>query len=95
MNQSINDIIVSTLQEFHPERIGVFGSYARGEQNDNSDIDILVKFEDEITLIQLIRLENKLSGRLGIKVELITDGSLDNKKLRNAIYKDLTLIYEQ
>jgi predicted nucleotidyltransferase len=95
MNQSYNDIIVTTLQEYHPEHIGIFGSYARGDQNENSDIDILVKFEDEITLLQLIRLENELSERLGIKVDLVTEGALTSIKIKDAIYKDLTVIYEQ
>jgi uncharacterized protein len=95
MNQRIKDIIVSTLQEFNPEQIGVFGSYARGDQNSNSDIDILVKFNKEITLIQLIRLENQLSDKLNIKVDLVTDGALTNTKLRDYIYRDLNLIFRQ
>jgi predicted nucleotidyltransferase len=90
----MNNIIISMLKEFNPERIGVFGSYARNEHTPKSDLDILVKFKDGITLLKLIKLENELSTKLGINVELITEGALTNEKLKNSIHKDLKIIFE-
>ncbi|HDR89783.1 MAG TPA: hypothetical protein ENN63_09190 [Bacteroidetes bacterium] len=92
-NQNMNNIIISTLKEFHPERIGIFGSYAREENTHESDLDILVRFKDGITLLQLIDLENQLSEKLGVKVDLVTEGALTNKKLRKYIQKDLKIIF--
>ena len=92
MIQNINDIIISTLKEFHPERIGIFGSFAREENKPESDIDILVKFKYGITLLQLIKLENDLTEKLGIKVDLVTEGAITNKKLKKSIQKDLKII---
>jgi hypothetical protein len=94
MTRKINDIIISTLKEFHPERIGIFGSFARDENTPDSDIDILVKFKNSITLLQLIKLENDLSEKLGIKVDLVTEGALTNDKLRKSIQKDLKIIFK-
>jgi predicted nucleotidyltransferase len=94
MTQHINNIIITTLKDFDPIRIGIFGSYARNEQNKNSDIDILVKFNKGITLLQLIRIENELSEKLGIKVDLVTEGALTNAKLKKAINEDLEIIFE-
>jgi predicted nucleotidyltransferase len=94
MIQSRNNIIISILKEFHPQRIGIFGSYAREENTPESDLDILVKFKNGITLLQLIKLENDLSEKLGIKVDLVTEGALTNKKLRKYIQKELKIIYE-
>lgn len=94
MNQHINNIIITTLRDFDPIRIGIFGSYARNEETENSDIDILVKFKKGITLLQLIRLENELSEKLGIKVDLVTEGALTNIKLRKTISQDLEVIFE-
>ncbi len=91
---TINDIIISTLKEFHPERIGIFGSFARNENTPESDIDILVKFKNGITLLQLIKLENDLSEKLGIKVDLVTEGALTNDKLKKSIQKDLKIIFK-
>lgn len=65
------------LQENYPiSELGVFGSYARDEQRPESDIDILVTFEQPVTLFDLVRLENELSTRLGIDVDLVTKESL-------------------
>ena len=52
--------------------IGVFGSYVRGEQRRDSDVDILIELErpPRISLIGLVELEHYLSDILGIKVDL-------------------------
>jgi len=94
MVHNVNNIIISTLKEFNPERIGIFGSFARNENTPTSDLDILVKFKDGITLLQLIKLENTLSEKLNIKVDLVTEGAISNKKLKEYIQKDLRIIYE-
>jgi len=89
MVQNVNNIIISTLKEFNPERIGIFGSFARNENTPGSDLDILVKFKDGISLLQLIKLENSLSEKLNVKVDLVTEGAISNKKLKEYIQKDL------
>ncbi len=93
MTQSINSIIVSTLRSFEPERIGIFGSYARNENSADSDIDILVRFKNGVTLLQLIYLENELTEKLGIKVDLVTEGAVTNSRIKRAIQRDLKVIY--
>jgi len=59
--------------QFKVKSIGIFGSYARGEEGKGSDLDILVDFEEEaeLSLLDFIRLENYLSERLGVKVDLV------------------------
>jgi uncharacterized protein len=94
MVQNLDNIIISTLKEFNPEKIGIFGSFARNENTPGSDLDILVKFKDGITLLQLIKLENSLSEKLNVKVDLVTEGAITNKKLKEYIQKDLRIIYE-
>jgi hypothetical protein len=93
MNQSeIKNIILSQLKEFNPLKIGIFGSFARGDNKKGSDIDILVEFKESPTLLTLIKLENDLSEILGIKVDLITTGALKNKRIKRSIKKDLIKI---
>ena len=93
MNQSeIKNIILSHLKEFDPLKIGIFGSFARGDNKKGSDIDILVEFKESPTLLTLIKLENDLSEILGIKVDLITTGALKNKRIKKSIKKDLIKI---
>ena len=65
-------------RDFGVKQIGVFGSYVRGEQKKQSDIDLLVEFEEpsNLTLLDFIRLENSLSEMLGVKVDLVEKQTL-------------------
>lgn len=92
--KEINKNIVSYLMQFDPVRIGLFGSYARGEDSQDSDIDILVSFKSAPSLLDLARIHRELTGILGKRVDLITEKSLKNEKLRKYIYKDLKIIFE-
>jgi predicted nucleotidyltransferase len=51
--------------------MGIFGSYVRGEQNETSDVDVLIDFEQAPSLLKFIELENYLSDTLGVKVDLV------------------------
>lgn len=63
-------------REYHVAEIGVFGSVARNEQGAESDVDLLVEFEAPVSLFDLVRLEDELTERLGVEVDLVTKGSL-------------------
>jgi predicted nucleotidyltransferase len=56
--------------------LGVFGSYVRGEQTSESDLDILVEFDETPGLLKFIELEYYLGDLLGIKVDLVTRSGL-------------------
>ena len=86
------NIILDHLKDFNPVKVGIFGSFARGEHKRNSDIDILVELRNPPSLLELIKLENGLSKILGIKVDLITSGALQNKIIRKNIKKELISI---
>jgi len=91
--KEIENIIVDYLKPFDLKRLGIFGSFARGEQKIHSDIDILVKFKDSPTLLQLIKIENDLSKKLGFKVDLITEGSIKNSRIKAQIKQELKIIF--
>ncbi|MGD0071727.1 MAG: nucleotidyltransferase family protein [Candidatus Bathyarchaeia archaeon] len=65
-------------KKYKVKEIGVFGSYVRGEQKKQSDLDILVEFEEtaNLSLLDFIRVENYLSDVLGIKVDLVEKHTL-------------------
>lgn len=56
--------------------IGIFGSYARGDQEPASDVDILVSFEEPIGLIRFVGLQEELGDLLGVEVDLTTRNAL-------------------
>jgi len=61
--------------KFNVSKIGYFGSFASGEQNNNSDIDILVEFSKPIGW-EFFTLEKFLEETFGIKVDLVTKNAL-------------------
>ena len=94
MNSEVTNIIISELRDYNPEMIGIFGSYARNENLQSSDIDILVKFKSTLSLLQLLHIERLLSQKLGIKVDLVTEGAVKNRIVKESISKDLQIIYQ-
>ncbi|MGF1600965.1 MAG: nucleotidyltransferase family protein [Thermosynechococcaceae cyanobacterium] len=68
----------SLQQTYHITQLGIFGSYVRGEQTDNSDVDILVEFDPDFRfgLFTFCQLENDLSEALGKKVDLVMKDAL-------------------
>ncbi len=69
-------------------RIALFGSTARGEARENSDVDVLVSFEGGATLRRYMGLTRYLEALLRRPVDLVTDQGL-RKELRPYVEKDL------
>lgn len=74
-------------------KVGVFGSMARGEATEQSDIDLLVAFSERKSLLALVALERKLSLALGRKVDLLTEAAI-SPYLRDRILREQQVIYE-
>jgi uncharacterized protein len=91
LNQQQHQIIQNLASQYNLTRVGVFGSYARGEAKTKSDLDILIDFDHKINLLELIGLEQELSDKLGVKVDLVTARSI-HPKLKKHIYKDLIML---
>jgi predicted nucleotidyltransferase len=88
------NIIIETLKPFSPKKIGIFGSFARNENNENSDIDVLYEFNSTIRIFSLIALKEELEQKLNRKVDLVSEKYL-NPKLKSKILNELNLIYGQ
>jgi uncharacterized protein len=63
-------------RDFGVTNIGVFGSYVRGEQKEQSDIDVLIEFEQTPGFVKFMQLEKRLSEVLGVKTEIVTKKAL-------------------
>ncbi len=75
------------------EMLGVFGSVARGEDTEESDVDLLVKLGKPTGLIGFIQLEDKFVEVLERKVDLATEDSL-HPLIRQNVMSDLKVLYE-
>lgn len=71
IKEKIEELKPSLREEFKVKSIGIFGSYIRGEEKEKSDLDILVEFEEPISLLKFIALENYLSDSIGVEVDLV------------------------
>ncbi len=75
MNEMIEKL-VHILKKHGAKKIKIFGSYARGEQKETSDLDVIVEFEKRKSLLELVGIEQELEDRLGIKIDLLTEASI-------------------
>lgn len=87
----INSQLPALRDVYKVKRLGLFGSAARGEVGEGSDIDILVEFESPVGFLDFIRLENSLSKLLGRKVDLIS-GKAIKPALKEAIVEEIIYV---
>ena len=90
IKKSIGLLKPKLADEFAVERIGIFGSYARNEQNEDSDIDVLVDFSRPVGF-EFFRLQRFLEKQLGHKIDLATRAML-KQKLKDSILNETTFV---
>ena len=73
-------------KEYEIEQIGIFGSYARNEANENSDIDIFVKMKPDF--FKVIGLKQQLEEYFNKKVDIVRLREKINNALKRRILKD-------
>ena len=82
----------SLEQKYQVTQLGIFGSYVRGEQTEQSDIDILIEFEPDVTfgMVTFCQIADQLSDALGKTVDLVMKDALKpnigQRILREVIY---------
>jgi predicted nucleotidyltransferase len=91
--EEIKSILIEHRQElyeqYHVQSIGIFGSYVRGDQLIESDIDILIEFDKPIGW-EIVDLHEYIERILGMKVDLVTKGAVLRKPLLwKSIQEDL------
>src|SRR5438105_1229921 len=75
------------LQAFGVARLSLFGSFARDEGRDDSDVDLLVEFNRPIGLFEFVRLQRQLADLVGHPVDLVTPAAL-KPQLRDRILSE-------
>jgi len=78
--------IIDILKKHGVKKAGIFGSYARGEEKDDSDIDILIQPTKNMG-IEFIEIKLELEDKLGKKVDLVSYKGI-NLHLKKYILKD-------
>ena len=92
--QNLQQSSVKSMYQKHGiSYLGLFGSTARGEETINSDVDLLVDFNQPKTLFDLARIKIQLQDLLGKKVDLVLKDSI-KPIIKPYIEKDLITLYE-
>lgn len=93
--QEIKEILTENKERikgnYRVKRLGIFGSYVRGEQREDSDVDVLVTFDEPISLLKLVNFENYLQDITGIKVDVVPENSI-RPELRDIILNEVSYI---
>jgi predicted nucleotidyltransferase len=93
MNRAtIFEKIAQALKEQGATKVAIFGSYAKGEERPESDIDVIVEFLERKSLLELVKMERELSETLGVKVDLLTEKSI-SPYLIDIVKQQMEVIY--
>ena len=84
--------IAQALKDQGATKVAIFGSYARGEERPESDIDVIVEFSERKSLLELVKIERELYETLGIKVDLLTEKSI-SPYLIDIVRQEMEVIY--
>lgn len=86
LNQ-IKKVTTPILSRYGVTRAGIFGSFARNNANEQSDIDILVEIKNDLGLFEFVRLKLELEKALGRKVDLVEYDTI-KPLIREKIFKE-------
>lgn len=80
------------MRAYGVKKAALFGSFVRREMKKNSDIDVLVEIEADISLLDFIELKQKLEERLGRKVDLVEYDTLKPFIKENILKEQVVLL---
>ncbi|MBI5221031.1 MAG: nucleotidyltransferase family protein [Candidatus Liptonbacteria bacterium] len=90
IKQILRDNMEVLTKNHRVKKLGVFGSVARGDETDMSDLDVLVEFSEPTSLFRFLDLESYLKSILGREIDLVTAGgikpAIKEDILREVIY---------
>ena len=78
-------------RKYRAEIVGIFGSVSRGEQKEESDIDILVKFHKDATLFDFMKLSMFLEEKLGVNVDIVPQDTV-REELKEIIMREMVSV---
>ncbi|MBP6738389.1 MAG: nucleotidyltransferase domain-containing protein [Leptospiraceae bacterium] len=87
-------IVKDFFKQTEATKVYLFGSRSREEEKENSDVDLLVYFPEDINLLRIAKYKGLLEKQIHQKIDLLTPDSISDRILPS-IQKDMRLIYER
>lgn len=91
IQQLLHNNLQVLSEKYFIKEIGIFGSYARQEQTEKSDIDIVVSFSKPVGLFHFMDLEEYLQELLGEKIDLVSQKAI-KPTIKPYVVKDLIFV---
>ena len=93
--EHIRQVIASFFEKKPVKKVWLFGSYARGDADDNSDVDVLVEIDyNSLIGLDYFGWNEELADKLNKKIDIVSAG-WENKYIKPFIDKDKFVIYER
>lgn len=97
LREAKREDVLRLAEQYGAHNVRIFGSVARGEDDEQSDIDLLVDMEPGRSLLDVVGLWQDLQELLECNVDVVTEGSLrdhnrDYEYIRNNVLKDAMLL---
>lgn len=95
MTKQYIDIMLPFFHQYGIKKAAIFGSVARDEARENSDLDLVVSFGKQYDLLDMIGLKQDIEDVLHIPVDIITYESLKDDSFAESVLREEQVIYEQ
>lgn len=89
--ETIKHFVIELAEEYGAKKVSLFGSFARGDATEESDIDLLLD-KGDIKGMQVLEFQDELSKRIGRKVDVVTTAGA-SKRFLNKISEDEVVLY--
>ena len=90
--ETIKDTLAPILKRNGVDFAAVFGSYAKGQADNDSDVDLLVRFSEPKSLLDMAGVEMEIEDSLGKEVDLVTEDAL-SPYIKDNVIKESRVIY--
>lgn len=87
--RSLKPQILATAEQYGVSNIRVFGSVARGDADENSDVDLLVDVAEDVSLLGLVRCRRAIQDICGYAVDLVEASAIRNPLMRKHIFENI------
>ena len=87
----LNEHLEELQRRYNVSKIGIFGSFSRGEDRASSDVDIIVEFSTQVDLFAFLELKEHLETILGREIDLVTKNAL-KPLIKDRILSEVTYL---
>jgi predicted nucleotidyltransferase len=87
----LNEHLEELQRQYNVSKIGIFGSFSRGEDRSSSDVDIIVEFSTQVDLFTFLELKEHLEAILGREIDLVTKNAL-KPLIKDRILSEVTYL---